>query len=330
MKIIDPIERYEYPEEWVENVPDTIIDELNTKNNTGYKTVYDAIASGLYIICPNGRLLRRGLTTGTTASAAVKALSESSNLSYSKKHNHNKDRIDNFIELTVKTPVNIDVKVRARLIDDNTAATKKFSGDHAFDITSNMDIIARKIGGAGEDGKTGKTVLKGYGIDTISRSAMDQLLNNMGEIVVEIEIPDGIKKGAEIGRDGISLLGTTGFVEPWCDRLIDMKSNLAKEYERVAIVTGRKGWRWAYDNTEYQPIVFGIHIDEGLQACTGEISLVGMPSLIGRWAGIDFNDKKGDIEREELVKQIYFKAKKISKNLKSVHIIFKDRVISYG
>lgn len=292
MKIRDPIELYEYPREWVEKITDNALEDM--------------ITSGLYIVCPDGRLLRRGLTTGTTASAAVKAL------------------FNNYTKVTVKTPVNIDVDVKVRLVGENIAVAKKFAGDHAFDITNNIDIIAKKIG------YDGKKILKGYGIDTISRSAMSQLLDNMDDITVEIEIPDGIKKGAEIGRAGISLLGTTGFVEPWCKRLIDMKSELVKDYKRVAIVTGRKGWRWAYDNTEYQPIVFGIHIDEGLKACAGEISLVGMPSLIGRWAGIDFKTKKDDKEREDAVRQIYFKAKKIAKNLNSVYIIFKDRVISYG
>jgi len=325
MKIIDPIELYEYPVEWVDKVKDKILDELKTREKDAkYEAIHEAIASGLYIICPDGRLLRRGLTTGTMASAAVKALS-----------NPNKnDNIDtkglvcqNRVEVTVKTAVNIDVRVKVKLIDEDTAVAKKYSGDHAFDITNNIDIIAKRIGYAEKDGKI---IIKGYGVDTISKSAMSQLLNNMDEIAVEIEIPEGIKKGADIGRNGISLLGTTGFVEPWCKRLIDMKSNLAKEYEKVAIVTGRKGWRWAYDNTDYQPIVFGIHIDEGLKACEGKISLIGMPSLIGRWAGVDFKDKKDGKERNDAVKDVYFKAKKIAKNLESVYIIFKEQVVSYG
>lgn len=331
MKIIDPIERYEYPERWIKQVIDRKVTELNNKDkDTQYKTVQDMVASGLYIICPDGNILRRGLTTGTTASAVVKAVSDLSETIIPDPNDLKKDRTDNFVKITVKTPVNIDVDIKVRLVDDKTAVAKKFSGDHAFDITQGIDIIAKIVENSRKDGKASKMILKGYGVDTISKSAMNQLLSNMGNTAVKIEIPDGIKKGAEIGREGISLLGTTGFVEPWCERLIDMKSEIAKEYEKVAIVTGRKGWRWAYDNTKYQPIVFGIHIDEGLKACTGETSLIGMPSLIGRWAGIDFKSKKSDKEREEMVKQIYLKAKKITKNLRSVYIIFKDKVISYG
>jgi Cobalamin biosynthesis protein CbiD len=73
--------------------------------------------------------LRRGITTGTTASAAVRALSE---------------RLES---VSVETPVGINVDLKVRLKDEgNIAISKKFSGDHSFDITRGMEIVAKKVG----------------------------------------------------------------------------------------------------------------------------------------------------------------------------------------
>ncbi len=296
--MIDPIERYKYPEEWIERILPEILDR---------NELSDKISSGFYILCPDGSFLRRGITTGTTASAAVRALSERSE------------------SVLVETPVGINVDLKVRLKEEgNIAISKKFSGDHSFDITRGMEIVAKKV-----DNRDKKIIL-GEGVRSVSRSAMDQMMKNMGDITVEIEMPEGNERGRKMGRDGISILGTTGFVEPWCDKLVYMKRELSKNYRKVAITTGRKGWRWAYDNTNFQPLVFGIHIDEGLKSCEGEVSLIGMPSLIGRWADIDIKDKKRGEEREDAVKEIYEKASKIAKDLVYVSLIFKEGVVSYG
>jgi hypothetical protein len=43
--MIDPIERYEYPEEWIERICPNILDR---------KELSDKISSGCYILCPDG------------------------------------------------------------------------------------------------------------------------------------------------------------------------------------------------------------------------------------------------------------------------------------
>jgi cobalt-precorrin-5B (C1)-methyltransferase len=107
---------------------------------------------------------------------------------------------------------------------------------------------------------------------------------------VTVEVPEGEKiakltDNERLGiRGGISILGTTGFVEPWCRKLVKIKAAIASQYEKVAITTGRNGWRWCMENLKgYKPLVFGVHIEEGLRAVE-EAVVVGKPSLLLKWA----------------------------------------------
>ncbi len=313
--IRDPIELWVYPKEWVEKCSEV--------NSLSLKEIKKLVDSGFYIIKSDGRFIKRGITTGTTASLAVKAsiLSLLSDL----------DVVD------VKTPVGITVRAEV-YAKKGRAVAKKFSGYHAFDVTRGIEIVARTIKDAG--------VYFGYGIGelkgkkAVSEKARWQIENAYKEAVeilgkevgVLVEIPRAMEIYNKTGnerfgiKNGISILGTTGFVEPWCRELIDVKKEICKQYDMVAITTGRKGFEFALKYMgEYKPMVVGVYVEEFLKELDNrEIAVVGLPSLLLKWAD---KNLKGRILRhadKEFIKRhavkILEKARRIA-NIREVVLI---------
>ncbi len=245
----DPIELYEYPKEWIR------------------KGAEKRISSGLYILTPNG-WLRRGITTGTTASAAV--LASISSLRQKVKR------------VTVSTPVGIDVRV-AVSAKNGLARVRKFSGDHAFDATDGVVFVARTIEQEGI--RLGRGIAREADF-VVSPAARRQLMENYKKVCQDFGYEGGVLIEAEFTRksnrlNGIAILGTTGFVEPWCEELLKTKIEIAKRYERIAVTTGRDSWKTAMKLfPEFQPFVFGVHLMEILKAHEGEIVLVGKRGLL--------------------------------------------------
>lgn len=245
----DPIELYEYPKEWLR------------------RGAEKRISSGLYILTPKG-WLRRGITTGTTASASIVASITS--------------LYDDLEKVKVKTPVGIDVEVPV-LAKKGSATAVKFSGDHAFDVTDGVAFRARVIEERGI--KFGSGIAKDDDY-VVSRSAKEQLLSNYRNACEFFDFKGGVLIEAEYNQkseklNGIAILGTTGFVEPWCDELLKTKIEIAKRYERIAITTGRESWKIAKEKfPEFQPFVFGVHLKEAISAHSGEIIIVGKPGLL--------------------------------------------------
>ncbi|MEM4702070.1 MAG: cobalt-precorrin-5B (C(1))-methyltransferase [Archaeoglobaceae archaeon] len=258
----DPIELYEYPEEWCEGKS-------------------SLVKSGLFILKKDG-FLRRGITTASTASAAIVAAVASL---YSE-----------FDFVSISTPVGIRVLVEVEA-KKGTAIARKFSGDHEFDATSGVEIVAKTRSFGIE---FGEGIGEINGRKSVSRSAMKQILENFEEVCkrfgykggVLVEIPEGKRiakdtKNEELGiKGGISILGTTGFVEPWCKELVRVKVEIAKKYRKIAVTTGRRAWEYARRKyPDFQPFVFGVHIDEILSEHDGEKIIVGFPGLLKKWAG---------------------------------------------
>lgn len=260
----DPIELYEYPAEWYEG-----------------RDVEDKVNSGLFILTEDG-FLRRGITTATTASAAMVAAISSLYGDVSK--------------VKVATPAGIDVYIEIEDCGKGWARVRKFAGDHEFDATDGLIFEAEAIDW-NEDIVFGEGVGILKGKKSVSRSAMMQLRRNL-DICRErfgytggvlISVPDGRKVAKRIRssriRGGVSILGTTGFVEPWCKKLVETKLKIAMQYSKIAITTGRKAWLYALRNfPDYKPFVFGVHIDEALKH-PGEKLIVGFPGILSIWAG---------------------------------------------
>ena len=274
--LTDPLELYSYPQEWVEK----------RAEEEGIEEVRGKIGSGLYVLTVDG-WLHRGITTGTTASAAAIAAIASIC-----------EEVD---EVEVMTPSGLKVGVKVDA-DNGVAEARKFAGDHEFDVTDGLLFRAFTTPASESGVRFGRGVGRYRdGRFAVSRAAMEQIRANIRDAVanydyhggVRIEVPEGERVAALTGNhrvgveDGISILGTTGFVEPWCRRLVEVKAAIASQYERVAVTTGRNGWRWCMKNLRgHASLVFGMYIEEGLRATrtAEDVVLVGKPSLLLKWA----------------------------------------------
>jgi len=278
MKLTDPIEEYTYPEEWIEKCP------------LSEKEIRNKISSGLFILTPDGDFLRRGLTTGTVAAGIVKA----GILSISNPVN----------EVEVATPAGIPVKIEVKARDGLALAIKN-SGDHEFDVTDGCTIegrVTREKGiyfGQGVGRFRKRYAFYNPGTPSVSPSAMDMIRNAYIEACRETGFKGGIeisvKNGDKIAMKtsnprlgivgGISILGSTGFVEPWCSRLIRMKAELVRNIEKLVLATGRKGWASGKKLfPDYTAIVIGTHFDRILPYASGSVRIVSLPSLAIKWA----------------------------------------------
>ena len=139
-------------------------------------------------------------------------------------------------------------------------------------------------------------------------TSMEEAANQQGLCGVEVRlrIPEGpgiAKKtlNRRVGVvGGISILGTTGLVEPWDDHLEEsMCERLAVAHDAV-LTTGRIGLRYArlrYPDNEI--VLIGSRIGEALAAVHGEVILFGLPALILRFINPDLLDGTGYATIEE-------------------------------
>jgi cobalt-precorrin-5B (C1)-methyltransferase len=291
----DPVTEFEYPPSWVEacNDPFLLVD----------------VEKGVSVLCSSGKVLRRGYTTGTTAAAACKAavLSLSGPLRE--------------VMVTLPSGVMILVEVNGA---DGEARCRKFSGDYPSDATAGIEMIAQARPG------TGIRILPGTGIgrfvrDTsrypngapaISPAARDLMLSSVQEAVdhlglegatIEIAVNDGEVVGPrtlnpKVGVEGgISLLGTTGLVEPWDDHLEESNLERIARSPRVVLTTGRKGLAVSRRLfPDHEAVLVGVRMERAINAAPGEVILCGLPALILKFLDPDVLDGSGHSTVEEL------------------------------
>lgn len=291
--MIDPVNNFEIPEEWIKkaNMP---AEELEMR-----------IHSGRYVILSDGSLLRRGFTTGTTAAAVAKA----SVISLRKK---------NISNVCVPTPSGIRVLLQVKA-NSGKASSIKYPGDHASDATGGMEIVAKAR-------ECDKIIIKGgsgigskKGMPAINPSPMRQIEEAVNEAIaetglkgacVEISVPKGVeiaKKtlNAQVGiTGGISILGTTGFVEPWNEHLGEMKEELIRQADRIVLTTGRSGVRFSHMRFPgYTIILIGSDISRGISAAKerADVIISGLPGLILKWSYPDILKNSGYLTVQEMI-----------------------------
>lgn len=299
--MIDPVDNFKIPDEWIARIK-IPLDELEKQ-----------VSRGLVVVLSNGSILKRGYTTGTTVAAAAKAAVLSL-----------KENIDN---VCVPTPVGLraclDIKIQ-----DGCAIAIKTHSDHESDITRGLEFkaCARLMKNTDNTASPTRriTILAGEGIGIVVRDglevkkgnpainpvpmqqirnavmeALDEIRDKIGDEDVEVTV--SVPKGVQIGKrtlnsrigveGGISILGTTGFVEPWNDHLGETKEILTKEATKVVITTGRFGMRYSTMLfPDYTIVMFGSRISEGLEAASGnveEIVVCGLPGLVLKWGNPD-------------------------------------------
>ena len=279
--MIDPVNNFKIPKEWIvlTKLPRL---ELEAK-----------IASGMIVILSDGAILKRGYTTGTTASAAAKAAVLSI-----------KKTID---KVSVPTPVGLRAYLDVIESFHGRAVTKKNYNDHESDITRGLEFV-----GEAKEANEIK-IIGGKGIGIVRRDGlpvprnqpainpipMDQIRASVLEAVEELglqgaEVTISIPKGKKIGKEtlnskigvegGVSILGSTGFVEPWNDHLGEMKGDLIRGTYRVVLTTGRIGMRYSHMLFPgYTVVMIGSRISEGLEAASGDVIICGLPGLVLKW-----------------------------------------------
>lgn len=288
--MIDPVDNFEIPDEWIDRakIP---LDELKSR-----------ILSGRYVLLSDGSLLQRGYTTGTTAAAAAKAAVIS--------------LFRDISETSVLTPVGIRVFIPVHAKKGKASAIKD-SGDHAMDVTRGIEIRAQAkenetvliMAGPGIGSKNGRPAINPSPMEQIEQ-AITEALEETGAkgAAVTISIPQGRDIAGKtlnekIGiKGGLSILGTTGFVEPWNEHLGEMKEELIKKAAKLVLTTGRIGMRFSSMLfPEYTVILIGSDISRGLAAAKGEVIICGLPGLIMKWANADILKNSGYLTIQELI-----------------------------
>lgn len=294
----DPITGFEYPERWVRACT--------------APALLGEVERGLAVLTASGTVLRRGFTTGTTAAAACKAaVLALSGAAY--------DRVC----VTIPAGITVEVPVSARA---GTATASKYAGDYPGDVTAGLCFCA-----AARPAEGGIRIIPGEGIGrfcritpryqkgdpAISPPARKCIEGSVREACDAVGLPGAevtlsVPDGAEVGRmtlnprvgviGGISILGTTGLVEPWDDHLTESVRERVASVTRVVLTTGRTGLRYArLLFPDHEAVLVGARLEEALSIAREDVIICGLPGLILRYCDPDILSGTGCATVEELV-----------------------------
>ncbi len=324
----DPVTGFEYPDSWVERCTDPARLLLAEQ--------------GLGVLTSSGTVLKRGFTTGTTAAAACKAAV----LSLSGK-------TISMVSLCIPCGLVVSVPADAHA---GKASCKKYAGDYPSDVTAGIDIVAeatplpgciRIEAGEGIGRFVRDTPRYRNGEPAISTPSYDCILCSIREaveatglsgVLVKLHIPEGAAVAGKtlnsrVGvTGGISILGTTGLVEPWDDHLEESVCGQVSQAKNPVITTGRIGLRYArLLYPEHEVILVGGKIGEALDAAHGAVILCGLPALILRYINPHILEGTGFATVEEFSVSPLFRSvmqvtlAEFKKERPSVHVMLIDR-----
>ncbi|NLI62110.1 MAG: cobalt-precorrin-5B (C(1))-methyltransferase [Methanosarcinaceae archaeon] len=307
----DPLNNFEIPESWLELAlkhSDISREELERK-----------IKSGVLVILSDGTSLKRGYTTGTTMAAASKAavLSlnpdiEISNISvptpaglraempvrYAKSGFADVLKVENDHESDITRGASFCAKASFISKESDDVSDNVFEG--LFEIVGGVGIgVVQRDGFEVPVGEYAINPMPTKQINESVLEAIDELKEVFGHdflddkyIRVELSVPDGLDLSRKTLNErigivgGISILGTTGFVEPWNDHLGEMKDDIISTSKHVVLTTGRRGM--AHSTMlfpGYDVVLVGSRITEGIKSATAaeEIIVCGLPGLVLKW-----------------------------------------------
>ncbi len=294
--ITDPVTGFTYPGAWTRKAAGG--DDLALVRN------------GLAVLTSSGTVLRRGFTTGTTAAACCKAAILSLQRSVES------------VTVTIPCGLTVTVPVAGSA---GRAACRKYAGDYPSDATAGLLFVAvcskkspglELVPGDGIGRFIRDTPRHFTGEAAISTPARDCIFAAMEEALSEtgidgarvvLSVPDGARIGAQtlnpkVGIDGgISILGTTGLVEPWDDHLSESVAERVRNADRVVLTTGRTGLRYSrLLFPDHEAVLAGSKLPEALSAAGGDTVLCGLPGLILRFLDPGILDGTGCMTVEDL------------------------------
>lgn len=288
--MIDPVNKSNIPDEWLE------------RSQMPRNELEEGIRSGMLVVLSNGSVLKRGYTTGTTAALAAKAAVLSLG--------------GDVTRVSVPTPVGLRAELDVKAGKGHAVAVK-INNDHESDITRGLEFAAdaREADGIIVNAGQGVGIVTRSGLESkkgqpaINPRPMEQIRAAIEEAVEELnlrgaEVTIYLPRGKEVAKetlnsrigiiDGISILGTTGFVEPWNDHLGEMKGDLIRESDKVVLTTGRIGIRYSTMLfPEHTVVLAGSRIDEALEAAHGDVVICGLPGLVLKWGDPDMLKDSG-------------------------------------
>jgi len=269
------------------------------------------VESGRAILTADGSVLVRGFTTGTTAAAACKAAVLSLG-----------GQTIESARITLPCGLVEDVPARGL---DGTGTAEKVPGDYPGDVTAHLRFVAEATATT-----TGRELVFDEGIGRFTRdtpryragdpavsapalaciwTSIEEAAETVGLQGVKVTLR--IPAGADVAKKtlnprvgvfgGISVLGTTGLVEPWDDHLTESTLVRIASADQPILTTGRTGLRFArllYPGRDV--ILIGGKIEESLAAVQGEAILFGLPALILRFINPKILDGTGAGTVEEL------------------------------
>jgi cobalt-precorrin-5B (C1)-methyltransferase len=277
--IVDPVTGFAISASWIRLCPDP--------------QVLEKIKSGRWVLLSSGLLCRRGLTTGTTAAAACKGAV----LSLCRPVH----------SLEVATPAGIPVSLPVVAKEGYCLAVKD-GGDHQFDVTAGLEIVAEArpcqetalVTGKGIGRIAARGLCDEVGRPALSPSAREQIMRAICEALQETglegaKVQLSIPRGEELAHKtlnpslgilgGISILGSTGFVEPWNDHFTGDRAFELKEAKKVVVTTGRIGLKLSRILfPDYKAVLMGSQLDRLAFEKDQKSILCGLPALILKWA----------------------------------------------
>jgi cobalt-precorrin-5B (C1)-methyltransferase len=295
-RVVDPVTGYAYPDAWVTRCEDP--------------AALERARAGLGVLTADGKVLRRGFTTGTTAAAAVKAAVLSLRRPVEK------------VALTLPCGLRVTVPAHG---EGGRGEARKDSGDYPSDITAGLLFVA-----TARPAPAGVEVVAGEGIGRFVRDtpryragdaavsptarasierAADEAREEVGRagVCVCLSIPEGAAVAQKtlnprIGVEGgVSVLGSTGLVEPWDDHLSESAFERIRGADRVVLTTGRIGLRYSrLLFPSHEAVLVGVNLGRALAEVRGEAVICGLPGLVLKFIDPDVLQGTGCATVEDL------------------------------
>jgi cobalt-precorrin-5B (C1)-methyltransferase len=205
------------------------------------------------------------------------------------------------------------------------ASCRKYAGDYPSDVTAGIEVVADAV-----PAPDGITLVPGPGIGRFVRdtprykkgapaisdaplscilASMQEALDDTGlsgaTVTLSIPLGAGVAQktlNPRIGIEGgISVLGSTGLVEPWDDHLEESVQVRIAGAKKVVLTTGRVGLRYSrLLFPDHEVVLAGGRIKEALSAAAGDVILCGLPALILKYIEPHILDGTGYATVEEL------------------------------
>jgi len=236
LMVTDPIRRYPVPVELVAR-----------RLGVDLPTAEYLVRAGL-VTTDGARVLRRGPTTGTCATAAAKAAS----IALLEGREPRAVRV----RLPIGTMIGVRVERARRVEGEAVASVVKPGNDDQVDVTVGVEIVARvRVSGDGFEFVAGRGVGRFEdGRPAVSKHVLSQMEDNLRYLMraygvglrVKIEVPEGEERAKKTLahrhgiEGGISILGVKGLVDPNSEEALlrTMMYDLARVEGVPCLVTG--------------------------------------------------------------------------------------------